>query len=127
MIEIDFTGAKELNAALKRIATDYPKERDKFLKIEAEQIKGRAKLHSPVDTGRLRNAWKRTQPSGGSVEIFNNVEYAIFVEMGHRVKIHGKFTGGVVEGAHMLRDAIDESKDNFQADAKKILARLFGK
>lgn len=50
-----------------------------------------------------------------------------YVEWGHRVKIHGKFTGRVVEGAHMLRDAIDESKDNFQADAGKILARLFGK
>ena len=124
---IQFEGVKELNAALKKIATDYPKERDKFLKIEAEQVKGRAKLHSPVDTGRLRNAWGRTEPAGGSVEIFNNTEYAMYVEMGHRVKIHGKFTGRVVEGAHMLRDAIDESKDNFQADAGKILARLFGK
>lgn len=124
---IKFEGVKELNAALKKIATDYPKERDKFLKIEAEQIKGRAKFHSPVDTGRLRNSWKSTQPSGGSVEIGTAVEYAMFVEWGHRVKIHGKFTGKVVEGSHMLRDAIDESKDNFQADAEKILQRLFGK
>ncbi len=126
MIEIDFTGAKELNAALKRIAADYPKEYRKFLFKEAESLKSRVKLLTPVDTGHLRNGWhQKTQ--GYSSTVYNNREYSRYVEMGHRVKIHGKFTGGVVEGAHMLRDAIDESKDNFQADAEKILARLFGK
>ena len=126
-IKVDFEGTKELNAKLKKIVAEYPKERDRFLKMEASLLTGRAKLLTPVDTGRLRNAWKRTAPVGGTVEVYNNTEYAAYVELGHRVKIHGKFTGGVVPGAHMLRDAVDESRMNFQVDAEKILARLFGK
>ena len=77
MIDIKFEGAKELNAALKRMIKDYPKERDRFLRYEAEKVKGRAKKLTPVDTGRLRNAWHRTEPAGGSIEIYDNVEYAL--------------------------------------------------
>lgn len=123
-MRIEFKGTDKLNAALKKIAANCPKEIARFMASEAEKVKGRVKAKTPVDTGRLRNSWTSTV-SGNTAEIFTPVEYAPYVEFGHRVKIHGRFTGNVVQGRFMLRDGIQESADNFVADAEKILARIF--
>ena len=123
-MRIEFKGADKLNAALKKIAANCPKEIARFMAQEAERVKGRIKNKTPVDTGRLRNSWTSTV-SGTTAEIFTPVEYAPYVEFGHRVKIGGKFTGNVVPGRFMLRDGVQESADNFVADAEKILARIF--
>ena len=124
-MRIEFDGAKELNRKLKSVARKYPRERDMFLRGEAEILLSRVKPLTPVDTGRLRYAWQRTEPIGGSVDVFNNTEYSGFVEFGHRVKIRGKYTGTVVQGVYMLREAVDACADNFQADATRLLARIF--
>lgn len=125
-MRIEFKGAEKLMAKLKTVASRYPQERDRFLKQEAEILLGRVKPLTPVDTTRLRESWERTEPEGGSIDVYNNTEYASYVEFGHRVKIRGKYTGTVVPGAFMLRDAMDTCAENFQADATRILARLFG-
>lgn len=122
---IKWTGTKELNAALKRINQQFPRERDLFLMQEAELLSGRTKLKTPADTGRLRAGWSRSEPSGGAIDVYNNVEYAPHVEFGHRIVAYGHDTGRVKEGEFMLRDAVDESREHFQVDASKILARLF--
>lgn len=124
---IKWTGTKELNAALKRINRQFPRERDLFLMQEAELLSGRAKIKTPADTGRLRAGWSRSEPAGGTIEVGNNVEYAPFVEFGHRIVAYGHDTGRVKEGEFMLRDAVDESREHFQVDAQRILARLFAK
>lgn len=121
---IKFDGGDKLNAALNRMAKQCPVEIARFMKQEAEKVKRRVKLATPVDSGRLRNAWSSTV-SGSTATIFNNVYYAPFVEFGHRVKIRGKYTGTVVPGAHMLRDGLESSAGSFRADAEKILARIF--
>ena len=72
-------GTKELNAALKRVVREYPRERDFFLKQEAELLLARVKPKTPADTGRLRAAWNRTAPAGGAVEVYNTVDYAGYV------------------------------------------------
>lgn len=123
-MRIEFKGADKLNAALKKIAAQCPREMARFMAMEAELVKDRVKNKTPVDTGRLRNSWSSTV-SGTTAEIFTPVEYAPYVEFGHRVKIHGKFTGTVVPGRFMLRDGVQESADNFVADAEKTLARIF--
>lgn len=124
-MEITWSGTDALSNKLKRISREFPRERDRFLAQEAELLKARAKKLTPADTGRLRAAWSSSAPSGGSVEVFNDVSYASHVEWGHRVKIHGKFTGKVVPGVFMLRDALEESRAQFVTDANAILARLF--
>ena len=125
MASITWEGTAALNAALKRIVNEYPKERDKFLAQEAELLMARVKPKTPADTGRLRGAWARTSPAGGSIEVYNNTEYAPFVEYGHRIVAFGHDTGRVKEGVFMLRDAVEESRGQFVADASRILARLF--
>ena len=49
-------------------------------------VASEAKKHAPVDTGRLRNSITATQ-TGKEVRIGTNVEYAKFVELGHRAEI----------------------------------------
>ncbi|MBQ7705879.1 MAG: HK97 gp10 family phage protein [Selenomonadaceae bacterium] len=118
---IEWQGTKELNNALKRIVREFPRARDLFLRQEAELLTARVKPKTPADSGRLRGAWARSEPSGGSIEVYNNTEYAPYVEFGHRTR-NGK---SVVPGQFFLRDAVDESRAQFQADASRILARLF--
>ena len=85
----------------------------------------RVKPKTPADTGRLRGAWARSAPAGGSIEVYNPVEYASYVEYPHRIVAWGHDTGRVKEGVYMLRDAVEESRGQFVADASRILARLF--
>lgn len=125
MIELKFEGLDRLNRALSKAAAQLPKERLRFLQQEAELLKSRAKLKTPVDTGRLRAAWSSTEPAGEEVAVYNNTEYAGHVEFGHRIVAWGRDTGRVKQGEHFLRDAIDESADNFQRDARQIVARIF--
>lgn len=126
MIQIKLNGIDELINALEKAAAKVPNVKRQFLSKEAGLIRSRAMKRTPVDTGLLRGSWKQTPPTDNSVTIYNNVHYGIFVEKGHRVKIRGKFTGKVVKGRHMLKDAVDETKTNFRQDGMAILNSIFG-
>ena len=129
-------GAAEFERKLADIGRRFPQARDKFLKQEAELVKGRAALRTPVGKvkgGTLRAAWSRTQPAGGRIEVYNNTDYAAHVEYGHRLKkrktkewLRDK-TGKLkfVPGVKMLEQAIDTTRGTIQADARKILGDLF--
>lgn len=96
-----------------------------------ETLVGRVKDLTPVDTGNLRQSWKRTRPKNGRVEVYNNTEYASHVEWGHRQKV-GRYVPAIgktlkkpfVEGSHMLRDAVSETKETFREDMTEILEGL---
>ena len=125
-MNIKIEGLEELAQALEQASVKVPNAKRQFLSKEAAVLKGRAMKHTPVDTGLLRGSWKQTPPSDHSVTVFNNCRYGIFVESGHRVKIHGRFTGTFVPGRHMLRKAVDETKANFAQDSKAIMQSIFG-
>lgn len=124
---IELQGFDELEKKLSDIARRCPEKRDQFLTREAELLKGRAKLHTPVDSGNLRNGWQRTAPhSNGAIDVYNNTDYAAHVEWGHRVvnPKTKKFTGKVTEGAKMLHNAVDETQEGIVSDAKRIFGEL---
>ena len=118
-------GLNEFVKLLEKAATKVPNAKRQFLGKEAGLVRSRAMKYTPVDTGLLRGSWKQTPVTDNSVTIYDNVHYAPFVEKGHRVKIHGKFTGKFVPGRHMLRKAVEESKASFQQDGKAILKSIF--
>ncbi len=126
MINVKIDGIEELINVLEKAATKIPNVKKQFLAKEAGIIRGRAIKRTPVDTGLLRGSWKQTPPTDNSVTIYNNVHYGIFVEKGHRVKIREKFTGKVVQGRHMLKNAVEETKANFRQDGMAILNSIFG-
>lgn len=127
----EFSGLDELIQRLDEAAKKVPDARDKFLAQEAELVRGDAVSLSPVDTGNLREAWKRSAPDNGRVEVYNNTEYAAHVEYGHRQKV-GQYVPAIgkrlkkpfVEGKHMLRDAVQQRQDSFAEDAEDILKGL---
>lgn len=118
---IEFSGLDTLIQKLDEASKKAPQVKSKFLAQEGELLRGRTVNLTPVDTGRLRADWKRSSVQGNKVAVFNNTEYAGHVEYGHRVKVHGRYTGGFVPGRHMLRDAMEETKKNFPQDASDIL------
>lgn len=63
-------------------------------------VKGR----TPVDTGHLRGGWSMSNAGVMAIELYNNVEYAPFVENGHRTR----GGGGWVPGQFFLRDSVAE-------------------
>lgn len=69
-----------------------------------------AKKKTPVDTGTLRRNWSvsgiKHAGNAFQVDIFNNVEYAPFIENGHRIVRGGK-TVGYQPGVFLLKDTMD--------------------
>lgn len=63
---------------------------EKSLENVGEQALRQLKANTPVDTGRLRRGWTSEGSSYGAggwqVKLANNVEYAYFVENGHRTR-----------------------------------------
>ncbi|MBG9657823.1 HK97 gp10 family phage protein [Cytobacillus firmus] len=92
----------------------------------------KVKKMTPVDTGDLRNNWKSEVIKKGDnyiIVIYNQVEYASFVENGHRIVIAGQ-TVGWVEGRFMLKLTADEMEriapNMWQKEIDKEMRRLFG-
>ncbi|WP_278437948.1 HK97 gp10 family phage protein [Leuconostoc lactis] len=82
------------------------------------------KKKTPVDKGTLRRNWQASNAKhfGGVflIDIYNNTEYAPFIENGHRI-VRGGRTVGYNSGVFMLRDAIKEVDDNWD----KLVGKRF--
>ncbi|UDK97140.1 HK97 gp10 family phage protein [Lysinibacillus sphaericus] len=87
---------KELNIASGRI---HKKVAERIAQLAIRKVK----MLTPVDTGDLRNNWKYHIVKEGDtykIVLYNQVEYALFVEKGHRIVIAGR-TVGYVDGQFM--------------------------
>ena len=97
---------------------EFPKELQKLMERYGLKILKGAKLKTPVDTGQLRNNWT-LEKDDLYVKIFNNTEYAIHVEYGHRTR------GGrsYIEGVYMLKATYEKEIDNFSQDLQTLLTK----
>lgn len=71
--------------------------------------------------GVLRRGWKSKGfkiPNGYERVVFNDIEYAPYVEYGHRIVRNGQ-TIGFVQGRHMLEKSVDEIKRIADSYAKQ--------
>lgn len=109
------------------------KAQDKVARRVAQLAIRKVKKMTPVDTGDLRNNWKFQVVKKGKdyiIVIYNQVEYASYVEKGHRIVIAGK-TVGWVEGRFMLKLTEDEmiriAPRMWQREVEKEMSRIFGK
>ncbi len=123
---MEFTGCGELQKKLSEIVEKYPAVRDRALVQEAELLVSRAKANTPVDTGTLRNGWKRTKPEGGAIEVYNNTNYVNHVEYGHRLKDRKTHEfKRFIPGKKMLHISMDSIKTTFKKDMQDILQEVF--
>lgn len=110
----DISGIKGLQAKINKIASsDIQKFMIACSKDLAARLLRYATMRTPVDTGNLWRNWSQVNNgvevaySGGvyTVDIINPVEYASYVEYGHRTR-----SGGWVPGRFMLKISEDELK-----------------
>lgn len=126
--------------------SEFRKMAESFNKVDGEKIIGqwvrellielafraerKIKKRTPVGVyknktgGHLRRNWQvgeiKQEGNSYTVEIFNNVEYASYVEYGHRTRDHS----GWVEGRFMATISIDEIErelPSFIAQKQEIL------
>jgi len=126
---MELKGFKEFDKILDEIKTKAPQATEKFLMLQAEDLKKDAKELTPVDTGTLKNAWqrengKRLTGNTFSQIVFNMTNYANHVEYGHRV---GKSKTKFVKGKFMLRKALNIRQTKFYKDLKNFYGGLIKK
>ena len=94
---------------------------------------------TPVDRGHLRRNWFITKAKrSGKVyhaDIYNNIEYAPYVENGHRQEV-GRYVPAIgkrlvrsfVEGKHMLREGLFDlqkaAPDFIKTKSEEFLSRM---
>lgn len=98
----DFEDLKRFAAKLEAIEKSAPD----FTRAMAGELAARlltlVRKRTPVDTGALRQGWKVSRVTYGAytatIRAYNDLEYALYVEAGHRTRDHE----GYVPGVHML-------------------------
>ena len=100
---------------------------EKHLTKVGNIVRDETKARTPVKSGDLRRGWKKTNVSfngqEASIEIYNNIEYAGFMEEGHRIVRGGK-TVGYVEGRKMLATAIHDAEALIEQAAQDAIDEI---
>jgi len=109
MGKFDISGLQAYHKALRDMNAALPAFRIECVKWLAAKLLGKVTARTPVGpTGDLRRGWTigQVNQSGSNyeVEIINAVDYAFYVEYGHRTVDHA----GWVEGRHMLTISEEE-------------------
>ena len=114
-ISVDLSQLKAYSENLEKIIASGKQK--KLLSDCAKELAARliatVKPRTPVDAGHLRNSWRHgtVEFDGDTVTITvsNPVEYASYVEHGHRIMRGGKQVG-VYPGQHFLDISVQEIK-----------------
>ncbi|OCZ53796.1 HK97 gp10 family phage protein [Dehalobacter sp. TeCB1] len=134
----EFRGLDEWEDDLDRLARELPQELERFLLRLAYDLQNYVKQKTPVETGYLRNSWQigevTRQGKALQITVYTNVEYALYVENGHRQtkrKVPITARDGTVtmvtlkerfiEGKHMMQLSIDELEAVLPARMQRLL------
>lgn len=126
---MELKGFKEFDKILDEIKTKAPQATERFLMLQAEELKKDVKELTPVDTGTLKNSWqrengKRLTGKTFSQIVFSMTNYAAHVEYGHRI---GRSKTKFVRGRFMLRTAVAMRQIKFYKDLKNFYGGLIKK
>lgn len=125
--KFDFREFEKLAKSFKRAVDERVIERfiQDFLLEMAMRSLRRIRKRTPVDTGELRRNWKvgRVVKQGNSyvVEIYNNTDYASFVEFGHR---YGVDLTKWKDGVFMMTISMQEIERELPRYLEKRIAGL---
>ena len=126
---MELKGFKEFDKILDEIKTKAPQATERFLMLQAEDLKKDVKNLTPVDTGTLKNSWqrengKRLTGNTFSQIVFSMTNYSHFVEYGHRI---GRNKTKFVRGRFILRTAVAMRQIKFYKDLKNFYGGLIKK
>ena len=121
--KIDYNQFKQLQEKLKKFdKLDANKICENTAKELGQSLYKKVKKKTPVKTGNLKDNWQakaQAISNGYQVDIYNSVEYAPYVEFGHRTLTHNgvKWT----PGRHMLTESEIEVEKNLIKSLTRIL------
>lgn len=124
-INIDLSQFKVFQNKIQRLSEEFKNQAIKEItQVASQNILQQTQSNTPVDTGTLRRGWKteiNDVPNGYQIEISNNVEYAPYVEYGHRTRGGKSF----VEGRYMLTNAMRDTENNIGQLAENTIYNFF--
>lgn len=128
--KVDFSDLKKLQKNLERMQADMDKINIACIKELAARVLRKAIQNTPVDTGVLRSEWAvdNVWREGNYyfVEVYNPMDYAPYVEYGHRKVNKNGQTIGWVQGHFMLKVACEEVERLAPKIIEKRLSKELG-
>ena len=123
---------KKLSKIMELQKKQYPDVAERFFTNESGKLVENIVRLTPVDTGRLRGAWRlnpvKKEDGAWVLSCSNNVEYAMFVEYGHRwvrrgwqsIKLENynpkTDKTGFTKPRFMARDGVEKTNKELQSD-----------
>ena len=130
-IDIDTSEIENLAQGMNFIQQDFSRFLKTFLTRMANEVLRQTKPKTPKDTGALQNAWSLgdiiVKGDEIAVVIRNPMEYATFIEYGHRIVVgsgQNKREVGWYDGVFMLKTSI-ENVQSKMPEAYSIAFRKF--
>lgn len=116
--------AQQMHRMIQLVESDMPT----FVAQQGNRALAKTKKRTPVDMGLLRNGWRlsKVYRAGDKwrITMFNNTEYALYVEYGHRLKMGGK-TKGRVKGRFMMTTSCKEVENELPDHWVRFMRRLW--
>lgn len=123
-MSIDAKELERLKAKLGAMGSDQSLD-VAIVQTVANRVLAKTKKGTPTKTGELRRNWKIkpiTYTSQGTYTyVFNPLEYAIYVEYGHRTRKNKDGSRGWVEGNFMLTNAVNAVNRDMDKICKKAI------
>ena len=105
---------------INNIQNNFYEDLENLIKKYGVYLFTNTKKRTPVDTGQLRRSWQLKYKKGDLyIRLYNNTEYGIYVEYGHRTR-GGK---SYIEGAYMLKKTFEKTEKKFIEDLEKLLKK----
>lgn len=158
-MDLDYNEFQKFVKDFKKMVNDYDKFTTDFLTKQGMRCLADTKRNTPVDEGTLREKWEigKVQKNGNEkfIEIFNNLEYASWVEDGYHqrkrfvpIRVltgtkkrnaladyikqkYGEKAAGImlkdkqIKGRHMARNALNKAQSRIAKQFEQELIKWF--
>ena len=113
-------GLDKFIISLNEMDDNFNRDLENLIKKHGVFLFTNTKKRTPVDTGQLRRSWQLKYKKGDLyIRLYNNTEYGLYVEYGHRTR-GGK---SYVEGAYMLKKTFEKTEKKFIKDLDKLFKK----
>lgn len=103
-MKISISGTEEVIRVVKALSEE---QLESAVKDTAKKTENRISSKTPVRTGRMKSSIA-TEAEGNRASVGYGVDYAQYVEFGHRTR-----SGSYVPGKHMLESTVNEVAGDF--------------
>ena len=114
----EIKGLDKFIIKLNDMNVNFNKDLQKLVEKYGGLILRGVKQKTPVDSGQLRRSWQ-LEKGNLYVKIYNNTEYGIYVEYGHRTRGGKRY----VEGVYMLKTTFEKQVKKFESDLEKLFKK----